>query len=570
MSRNATFGSGWVNATGLPDEVLAEGSREVAAALQKWASNGRSTSAGLLDRAGYSTPAGWFAQLETARRAVASDDVVSGVLDVTEGLMFQGAKWESEDPDDADVFNQMSADLDLDGFLRCAYRELFTASQVVVASVWGSVEYTVRGRNPAPDPAMVKTTDPVTGLVSMRVPIDSATGRPKRAGKGVRRKKKYPLFAPRALTVLDSARVVPIGGSTIWGPRAHAWIGTASEGSLIDQMAAGGDIDATLAQLTLGRYRPSPEEAAQLVALGVDVKNLLLLNPDRVWIHRLPGEGYEPFPTLRLRSVFRLLDLKHQLMEADRTNLVGASNYLLLVKKGTKEDPAFPEEIANLRENFSVVARLPVIFSDHRLEIEIITPKQDYVLQAEKYDTIDRRLLGRCLGSLGLSTSNAQATANPVVSRMIARVLESRRHMLKRALEHHIARTVVEHPVNSNLFGGEPNLAFTPRTVQIDSDAQITQSVMALRAQKELSRESALEYFGFDQEIEAQRREHEEESGLDRTFGTQVPFSSPALNSGGTPPPQITGPMGGRPTGGGQPSKDATTPTVRNPTPRKA
>lgn len=65
---------------------------------------------------------------------------------------------------------------------------------------------------------------------------------------------------------------------------------------------------------------------------------------------------------------------------------------------------------------------------------------------------------------------------------------------------------------------------------------------MSLRTQRELSRESTLEFFGFDQEVEAQRRLNEEESGMDNIFGSQVPFSSP----------QMDGAQGGRPFGGGQ------------------
>ena len=124
--------------------------------------------------------------------------------------------------------------------------------------------------------------------------------------------------------------------------------------------------------------------------------------------------------------------------------------------------------------------------------------------------------------------------------------------MMKRALEKHIARAVVEHPDNEGKFEDEPNLAFTPRNVQLDTDAEIAQAIMALRTQKELSRESTLEYFGFDQATEAQRREFEEESGFDDIFQTQVPFSAggrrPARGPAGSEAPQVSGARGGRPT----------------------
>ena len=210
-----------------------------------------------------------------------------------------------------------------------------------------------------------------------------------------------------------------------------------------------------------------------------------------------------------------------------------------------------------------------MIISDHRLNIEIITPRQDLVLQADKYDTLDRRILSRILGSLTVS-NNQRADSTLAVSRGIARLLENRRHMLKRTLEAHVARAVVDHPAN-DFFQSEPNLAFTPRNVQLDSDNQIVQAVLALRTQKELSRKSLLEYFGFDQEVEAQRREIEEKE-YDPIFKTVVPFSSPAL-SGSDPAeavaPQVTGAQGGRPLGGGEPSQNATSPQPRNRTPQR-
>jgi hypothetical protein len=240
--------------------------------------------------------------------------------------------------------------------------------------------------------------------------------------------------------------------------------------------------------------------------------------------------------------------MKAQLLEADRVMLVGAANYILLIKKGTKEDPGTQAELRNLNDNFKVLAKLPVIISDHRLEIQIITPAQDFVLDAQKYDTLDRRILNRVLGSLTVTSSGQRNESTLTVARGVARNLESRRQLMKRELEARMARQIIER--NPGLFDDEPNLAFVPRNVQLDSDTQTVQAVMALRTQRELSRESILEYFGFDQQVEAERREFEEESGLDDIFGTSVPFNSPD-NNGPPVAPQVSGATGGRPPGGG-------------------
>jgi hypothetical protein len=136
--------------------------------------------------------------------------------------------------------------------------------------------------------------------------------------------------------------------------------------------------------------------------------------------------------------------------------------------------------------------------------------------------------------------------------------------MMKRALEREIARAVVDHPANAGIFAEEPNLVFAPRNVQLDSDQAMVNAILALRTQNELSRESTLEFFGFDQLTEALRREFEDESGLDEIFKTQVPFSSPSQGGpsdnqgaaeGQNVSQQVRGAQGGRPLGGGKTSQ---------------
>ena len=56
----------------------------------------------------------------------------------------------------------------------------------------------------------------------------------------------------------------------------------------------------------------------------------------------LTKPDYERFAEIRLKSLFAILDLKRQLMAADRASLIGAANYILLIRKGEKDAPALP------------------------------------------------------------------------------------------------------------------------------------------------------------------------------------------------------------------------------------
>jgi len=538
-------GIGYVNATGLPDHVIKGDVEKVGREVANWVQSQRASrqKVSMFDRSSYVAPDNPYGQMEIARRAVENDDIVGGVADVTESLTFQGIQWEAENPDDADVFNQISRDLDLDRIVRTWWREEFTYSQVVCGIWWGNKEYTVRGYAPPKEEPLVKVPgDPLMGTQdTFEEPRDPDTNRPLKPKRGPKRKKKYNIYCPVGITFMDPARVVPIGSGMFQQDRL-AWQATEGEIEAFKRILDGTRFDPIMERFFLGPYTPSQDEARSLEAMGVDTRRLLELNPDTVFRHTVTNPDYRRFPDNRLKGTFPLLDLKTQLMEADRVMLVGAANYILLIKKGEKDDPALPEEMKNLQDNFQVLAKLPVIISDHRLTVEIITPAQDAVLQSEKYDTLDRRILNRALGSLTVTSNGQRNESTLTVARGVARLLESRRLMIKRELEKRLARATVDHPANDGKFEDEPNLAFVPRNVQLDSDAQVVQAVMSLRTQRELSRESILEFFGFDQEVEAQRRLNEEESGMDAIFGSMVPFSSP----------QMDGAQGGRPFGGGQ------------------
>lgn len=521
MERETGAGVPWVDATGetFSDKELAgveKAVNTVAREIANWVnqSRGGKGAPSLLNRAAYVAPDSPFEAMQVARKAVEYDDIVGGVCDVTEGLIFQGLKWESEDETATDIFNQVSRDLNLDEFARQWHREEFTYSEVVVGLWWDYREYKLRGLTE----------------------------------KGRKSKVKKRVWAPVAFTFLDPRKVVPLKPGP-FGQDRLAWNASKEELAAAVAMADGSLNDPVLREFTNGPVpRPDEEEEQLLASWGVDWRNLLLLNPSSVFRHCRTKPSYERFPQLRLKSIFQLLDLKQQLIEADRVSLVGAANFILLVRQGSDDQPATQPEIDNLRDNFKVIAKLPVIIGDHRLSVDIITPDQQWVLNAEKYDVLDRRILSRTLGALTASSSGQRNESTLTVARGVARLLETRRHMMKRSLEDKVARTMVDHPHNDGVFEKEPNLAFTPRNVQLDADSETIRALLQLRTNKEISRESTLEFFGLDQAVEAMRREIEEER-YDDIFQTIVPFNSPD-NDGGEPP-QSSGARGGRPPGGG-------------------
>jgi hypothetical protein len=103
---------------------------------------------------------------------------------------------------------------------------------------------------------------------------------------------------------------------------------------------------------------------------------------------------------------------------------------------------------------------------------------------------------------------------------------------------------------NESILTDTPSIAFHPKRVVISYDSKVMQLVMQVRNGGDISRETLLEEFGFDQEVEYVRRKREQ--GVDDVFKSSVPFSSPASN------PFATGTAGGRPIGGGGAGMDST------------
>jgi hypothetical protein len=514
--------------------------RELAREMSRWMNMGRSTQGSMFDRNVYSPPDTPYDIMRTCRRALTDDDIISGVADGTEAIAFGGGlRWESREPDDADVFNQLSADLNLDDVIRVMWRENFAVDQFVCAKLWGWNDYIVRGRTL----------------------------------KGNQRKKRYRVWAPQRLVILNSEHIVPTGVGPLREDRL-AWNASPTDLYNYDLADRGDVIDPLMLQFFTGTYDPDDVEQTQLSRWGVMSSQLLAINPAWVFRHCHTRPDYSKFPDFRLKSTFHHLDLKRQLIASDRASLIGAANYILLIRKGNDAVPAQQQEIDNLKQQYNFLAKLPVIISDHRLEIDIIAPKLDFVLKSDSYDNLDHSILIRALSAF--LPPKIRTLDAPTWHDLLAGGIQSRRHMIKRTLEAQLAKAVVTHPKNAGIFDSRPSLVFTPRNVQIGTDANMLSAMLTLRTQREVSRDTILEYLGLDEATEAQRLEYEEQV-YDDIFRTQIPFASPG--AGGSPqgneddqggkqkddPPTPNGTPeapgnsgrrgGGRPVGGGEPKQ---------------
>jgi hypothetical protein len=456
-------------------------------ALASWAEDihpAQRSSRGVFQRDKFVTSPRVLDQIKMAYEA-ANDDIIGNVLDTSESLAFQKIHFQSEDEDQEDVWNQIGRDLDLDGFLRTAHRELSIASQFYGVRQWGTKEYTVRGKGE----------------------------------KGRNRRKSFTLTVPTALGFLDPLRVIPVGMDYL-GRGKLAWAATGSEMEAMKDLAPDGD------QLFVGKYEPKPSEAQMLQDEEIATENLIELNPKMVFRHTLTKSSYERWAAVRMSSVFALLDLKHQLREMDRVWLLGGINFVVLVTRGTDTRPATAPEVEATASQVRAASKSPIIVTDHRITMSIISPDVEHVLNTEKWNVLDERIMMRAWGTFSMSSNSGGRETSLTLGKVIASGLGSRRHMLKRMVEKDIVKAVQDEPTNTE-FTSKTKLEYSPRRVELAFDSDIITLIQELRDRGDLSRQTTLEEFMFDQKLEAQRREREDGEYGDIFKPVNVPFDSP-------------------------------------------
>lgn len=496
------------------------------AAMVSWARSmqHRPRNSSLWNRDRYVTPENIFDQFKVALDAVETDDVVSGVVESTEALAFNKVSMYCEDRDQQDVWNQIAADINLDSLLREMWRELFTVSQFYAAIVWGEKQYNVRGR----------TKD------------------------GIKRKKSFGrLTVPISVALLDPLKVIP-HGNFMFGQEQLLYIAEPEEAEGFDDVLAGENTtDLVVASLFESRFRyPENEDRARKLKRSFEemtdknCDNLFVLNPENVFRHTATRPDYARWATCRMKSCFEILDMKHNLRAKDRAFLLGGTNFIILVKKGAPNEPAQPGELERLASQVRTVSQVPIIVGDHRLSVEIVTPMFDSTLKQDSYNILDDALTARLY--LMFMSGGSKGDDSIKLARVIARGMESRRHMIRRTLESKLWAQVYEkNPELTEVA----KMRFHPKRIALDFDNNIASYMQDLRERGDLSRDTALEELDINQEEEARKRQYEKDSGLDDIFTPVFVPWAPGLPKDEKPPenPKPAGRnKGGTKNGGGR------------------
>lgn len=522
---------------------------ELAAAMNTWLNQMTSPSiagGSLFFRNRYTMTENVYDQMLQAADAVEYDEILGSVCDATEALAFTEVSFEMVDQDEEDIWQQIAQDIRLTSRMREMWREVFKVSQVYVGVDWQQKIYKVRTKQIPMGDLESDTPQSQPGAEDLH-----PSGVPNPGPKKRARRKQYAVTVPGNLTIIDPTKVLPVG-QLVFGQERFAYLATKEEDDSFTAVFQGQRDDPVVMKMFDGPYNPTPQELSYLTEAHRGPANrvyMWLFKKESLFRHSLSKAQYERFAAIRLKSALPVLDMKAHLRASDRAALIGATNFIIVLKRGSDKYPARPGEIEQLREQARVVARMPILVGDHRLSVEIVTPQTETVLDANRYNLLDERLIMRALHTFRFGGRHAGASSDaPTTDEQIARGIESRRNEMADTIEDKLVRLTVEK--NQGVLTETPEIAFHPKRVVVSYDSKIMQLVMQVRNGGDISRETLLEEFGFDQEVEYVRRKREK--GVDDVFQSSVPFSSPESN------PFATGTAGGRPIGGGGPAMDST------------
>jgi hypothetical protein len=479
----------WVNETGIDDAVVQQAITNqvpelarLTRRLDQWSNDyrGNSREGGLFSQNKYVAPNNMFDEFRLAAQAARDDDIVSNAVETTEQLAFKRVALESQNDDETTIWQQIKDDLNIETRMREIWRELFIVSQCYVAVLWDRKDYRVKGFTES----------------------------------GKKSKKVYKnLLVPKGITLLDPCKVLPVG-NFMFNQEELVYIADEPEARRFHEtLAAENSSDLIVKQLFTGPYTPSPEFLHQIQLLTGQYAmqdRLFKLNPDNVWRITSTRPQYQMFADVRMRSVFELLDMKHNLREMDRADILGNLNAIILVKKGSEKMPATQPELQQASAQVQNSARIPIIVSDHRMEIEIITRKTDNTLRPERYNNLDSRITSRLFQilSTGAYSSGTAMDNSPGLFKVIAATMESRRDNIRESLMDNIFDKIYE---KNDLLLDEPAMNFYPRRIALDFDPHFAQYVYDLFIQGQISHETALAEIDITLAEEAAKRRKEQE-----------------------------------------------------------
>lgn len=500
------------------EEFYPQIARNDIATLDEWGDKyRRDRSGGIVGQDKYLAPVKIFDQFRSAAKAARDDDIVSNYLETTEQLAFKKVDIQSfsDDEEENSIWNQIKDHMAFEQKCRQIWRELGIISQCYVGIVWERKDF------------KVKHLVTETGKKSKKVFKN--------------------ILVPKKIVILDPCKILPVGDLE------EELVYIASDGEAADfrKFLAGPNTvgDKVFEQWIEGEYKADDDTISLLQEVVGDkytslTNNLFRLNQDNVFRITSTKPDYQRFADVRLMSIFNWLDLKHNLQESDRADILGNLNAIIVVRRGDKDRRASSQLLAQTAAQIQQSARLPIMVGDDTLDIEIITRDKNYTLQAERYNAIDSRMTARLYQAIhtgnyavGTATDNSAG-----LFKVIAASMEARRDDIIDKLQKHVLDVIYD---SNDKLQTEPIVKM--RRISLDFDPHWAQYIFDLFALDQVSHETVLAEVDLDIRQEVLRKRKEKENYSD-VFERPV---APGTPSAGTGDPNVDGRIGGGNNNGG-------------------
>lgn len=521
------------NRTDLPNGMVEEGVKEYLvenaslawghqSTFQTYANEGGS----LLARSKFRVPSNVFEEIKLARSIVETDDDVRSTVGAMIATAYaDGMQNFHEDERTVALFNEIARHSNLDHVFKEIYREYLIAQQVTTVTVYTRerMTFTPDGTE---EPQEERIAAPLIGVLhseDIRV-ADSD------------------LFGNGTL-----AYVPPDEDLRKW---LEEFFGQRTTAARKAAMAREDPVAATLF------LRPvKVENERTLLATGVTA---YVLNP-RMTARFTAPKGANTHPRPLLTANFALIEAKRLLNLMDYALLQGGANFIVIAKKGTDQRPVTNQaELDSLGEAVRKASRTGVIVGDHRVNIEIITPELNELLNHDKRSLIGRKL-ANLLVRVPEPVKDARDEAMKTWVELATRVITDDRNTVRR----HVERSTYEETRkrNTRVFKKGAPKVWHPKII-LQGSQFFTDYVLKLRDRGDIPRKFAVEAGGFDWEAGVAQRKREVAAGTDETMApAAVPFDSPGGapgDDGGNGRPRGSGPNNGapgaRPGGGPDPA----------------
>lgn len=244
---------------------------------------------------------------------------------------------------------------------------------------------------------------------------------------------------------------------------------------------------------------------------------VIKFNEEAVSHFKPTGFDWERYGNPKLTGCLTDIQLKRKLQEADFAVSDGIINALYVYKVGNDEYPMQDQEDVALSNLLKSPSRTFGLVWNHRLEVEIISPKSDVMTSPERYDKVNdaiKEALGFTFGLVGIK---GRRDVDKFV-KMFADVVDAERSDIARHFEERIYRRIMK----KNGLDTYPSIKFNKIGVSMSDVAKTIVGMFYDRGL--ISRQSALDVEDYDYEEEKERRVVEQKDSEVFT-PPELPFS---------------------------------------------